>query len=47
MAYNDETCERAVLFVNGLQAGGGTELLPALRSVFADPEREGFPRQVR
>lgn len=38
--------ERALKFINSRTSGGGTELLPALKRVFALPKAEGLSRSI-
>jgi len=45
--YNDTSLKEAATLVEGMDADmGGTELLPALQFVFAQPAAEGLARQV-
>lgn len=44
--YSRESLQRATEFVASLDAGGGTEILSALRAVTKQYMIEGHPRQV-
>lgn len=46
VAANADNIDYARRYVNGLQSGGGTEMLPALQAALRDEAEAGFVRQV-
>ena len=46
VAANQYNISQATRFVASLEADGGTEMMPALRSALSEPVEDGFVRQV-